>query len=33
MLSTNVGIYIRVSTQEQANEGYSIDAQRNRLTA
>lgn len=33
MLSTNVGIYIRVSTQEQANEGYSIDAQRDRLTA
>ena len=30
MLSTNVGIYIRVSTQEQANEGYSIDAQRDR---
>lgn len=29
----SVGIYIRVSTQEQANEGYSIDAQRDRLSA
>jgi site-specific DNA recombinase len=28
-----VGIYIRVSTQEQAKEGYSIAAQRERLTA
>lgn len=28
-----VGIYIRVSTQEQANEGYSIDAQTDRLTS
>lgn len=28
-----VGIYIRVSTQEQAQEGYSIAAQRERLTA
>jgi len=27
-----VGIYIRVSTQEQAQEGYSIDAQTDRLT-
>lgn len=27
-----VGIYIRVSTQEQANEGYSIDAQTDRLS-
>lgn len=27
-----VGIYIRVSTQEQANEGYSIQAQTERLT-
>lgn len=26
-----VGIYIRVSTQEQANEGYSIPAQRDKL--
>lgn len=29
----NVAIYIRVSTQEQALEGYSIDAQTDRLTA
>ncbi|GKU81245.1 recombinase family protein [Niallia sp. NCCP-28] len=28
-----VGIYIRVSTLEQANEGYSIGAQKERLTA
>jgi site-specific DNA recombinase len=28
-----VGIYIRVSTQEQVKEGYSIAAQRERLTA
>lgn len=28
-----VGIYIRVSTQEQAKEGYSIAAQKERLTA
>jgi site-specific DNA recombinase len=28
-----VGIYIRVSTHEQAKEGYSIAAQRERLTA
>lgn len=28
-----VGIYIRVSTQEQAQEGYSIHAQKERLTA
>lgn len=27
-----IGIYIRVSTQEQALEGYSIDAQTDRLT-
>lgn len=26
-----VGIYIRVSTQEQAQEGYSIPAQKERL--
>ncbi len=29
---TVVGLYIRVSTQEQAKEGYSIDEQRDRLT-
>lgn len=28
-----LGIYIRVSTEEQANEGYSISAQRERLKA
>lgn len=28
-----VGIYIRVSTEEQANEGYSISAQKERLKA
>ncbi|MFD1204004.1 recombinase family protein [Sporosarcina contaminans] len=28
-----VGIYIRVSTEEQANEGYSISAQREKLKA
>lgn len=28
-----IGIYIRVSTAEQAKEGYSISAQRERLTA
>lgn len=28
-----VGIYIRVSTEEQAKEGYSIPAQKERLTA
>lgn len=28
-----VGIYVRVSTQEQATEGYSIDAQKERLLA
>lgn len=27
------GCYIRVSTQEQADEGYSIGAQSDRLTA
>ena len=27
-----VGLYIRVSTDEQAKHGYSIDSQRNRLT-
>ena len=26
-----VALYVRVSTQEQANEGYSIDAQKERL--
>jgi len=26
------GIYIRVSTEDQANEGYSIDAQKHKLT-
>lgn len=30
-MSKRVGIYIRVSTQEQANEGYSIPAQKERL--
>lgn len=29
---TVVGLYIRVSTQEQAKDGYSIDEQRERLT-
>ena len=29
----NIGIYIRVSTDEQAREGYSIDAQRHVLNA
>lgn len=33
MPKIKVGIYIRVSTQEQANEGYSIDAQTDRLTS
>ena len=28
-----VAIYIRVSTDSQAEEGYSIDAQREQLTA
>jgi site-specific DNA recombinase len=28
-----IGIYVRVSTQEQANEGYSIAAQKERLKA
>jgi site-specific DNA recombinase len=32
-IEMTVGIYIRVSTQEQAKEGYSIAAQRERLTA
>ena len=27
------GLYIRVSTEEQAKEGYSIEAQKNKLTA
>ena len=27
-----VAIYVRVSTQEQANEGYSIQEQTERLT-
>lgn len=27
------GLYIRVSTEEQAREGYSIEAQKNKLTA
>jgi site-specific DNA recombinase len=30
--SVKVAIYIRVSTEEQAKEGYSIDAQKQRLT-
>ena len=28
-----VGIYIRVSTEDQAREGYSLSQQRNRLQA
>lgn len=31
MYKSIVGIYVRVSTQEQANEGYSIDSQKERL--
>lgn len=31
ILNTVVALYIRVSTQEQASEGYSIDEQRERL--
>lgn len=31
MISKKVAIYIRVSTQEQAQEGYSVQAQRDRL--
>lgn len=31
-MAQNTAIYIRVSTQEQALEGYSIEAQLNRLT-
>ena len=27
------GIYIRVSTEEQAKEGYSINAQKEKLTS
>ncbi len=30
---SNVGIYIRVSTAEQANEGYSIEGQKDKLTS
>lgn len=30
---SKVGIYIRVSTAEQANEGYSIEGQRDKLTS
>ena len=30
---SNVGIYIRVSTTEQANEGYSIEGQKDKLTS
>ena len=33
MIFTRVGIYIRVSTDEQAKEGYSIDAQKKLLNA
>ena len=29
----NVGIYVRVSTEEQAKEGYSISAQKEKLKA
>lgn len=32
-MPSKVAIYIRVSTQEQAQEGYSIGAQTDRLTA
>jgi site-specific DNA recombinase len=32
-MTVTIGIYIRVSTQEQAKEGYSIAAQKERLTA
>ena len=32
-MATKVAIYVRVSTQEQAQEGYSIDAQTERLQA
>ena len=32
-MPNKVALYIRVSTQEQAQEGYSIDAQTERLTA
>ena len=31
MKNVKVGIYIRVSTQEQADEGYSIGEQEDRL--
>lgn len=33
MLLKSVAIYVRVSTQEQANEGYSIDSQIDRLNS
>jgi site-specific DNA recombinase len=33
VMTVTIGIYIRVSTQEQAKEGYSIAAQKERLTA
>lgn len=32
-MSQKVALYIRVSTQEQVQEGYSIDAQTERLQA
>jgi len=30
---TRAALYIRVSTEEQAEEGYSLEAQQERLTA
>ncbi|YAR62624.1 recombinase family protein [Bacillus cytotoxicus] len=30
-MKTKVALYVRVSTEEQANNGYSIDAQLNTL--
>jgi len=32
MLKMPTGIYIRVSTEEQAREGFSINAQKDKLT-
>lgn len=33
MMMTRAALYIRVSTEEQAEEGYSLEAQQERLTA